>query len=126
MHARWMRPKPRSRWLRPTVAQYALDRTRLTAPVGGYVNNLRLRPGDYASVGNAIIGVVDESRWRVIANFKEDVAASVKPGTPVWVWLDSEPVATARRPSAGFTHEENTRVRAHEQPLRRHRQMSGI
>jgi len=73
------------------VAQYNLSRTRLVASIGGYVNNLSLRPGDYARIGEPIIGIVDDSRWRIIANFKEDVAAAVAPGEPVWVWLDSNP-----------------------------------
>jgi multidrug efflux system membrane fusion protein len=73
------------------LAQYNLSVTRLTAPVGGYVNNLTLRPGAYARAGDPIIGIVDGSQWRVIANFKEDVAASVTPGHRVWVWLDSDP-----------------------------------
>jgi multidrug efflux system membrane fusion protein len=73
------------------IAQYSLSRTRLTAPVGGYVNNLNLRPGTYARAGEAIVGIVDESRWRIVANFKEDIAASLAPGKRVWVWLDSDP-----------------------------------
>jgi multidrug efflux system membrane fusion protein len=73
------------------VAQYSLSRTQLKAPVGGYINNLSLRPGAYAQIGEALVGIVDETQWRVIANFKEDIAASVQPGQPVWVWLDSDP-----------------------------------
>jgi membrane fusion protein, multidrug efflux system len=73
------------------VAQYSLSRTQLTAPVAGYINNLNLRPGSYARAGEAIVGIVDQSRWRVVANFKEDVAASLAPGKRVWVWLDSDP-----------------------------------
>ena len=73
------------------IAQYALARTRLTAPVNGYVNNLSLRPGAYVRVGEPAVGIVDDSRWRVVANFKEEVAASLMPGTRVWVWLDSDP-----------------------------------
>jgi multidrug efflux system membrane fusion protein len=73
------------------VAQYNLSRTRLTAPVAGYVNNLTLRPGAYARTGEPLIGIVDGSQWRVIANFKEDVAASVTPGQRIWVWFDSDP-----------------------------------
>ncbi len=73
------------------IAQYALSRTRLTAPVSGYINNLTLRPGAYVAAGQAVIGIVDDSQWRVIANFKEDVASGAKPGTRVWVWLDSDP-----------------------------------
>jgi membrane fusion protein, multidrug efflux system len=73
------------------IAQYSLSRTRLTAPVAGYVNNLSLRPGAYARAGEPLVGIVDETQWRVVANFKEDVAASVTPGQHVWVWLDSDP-----------------------------------
>ena len=73
------------------IAQYNLSCTRLTASVPGYVNNLTLRPGAYAHTGEAIIGIVDETQWRVVANFKENVAASVVPGHRVWVWLDSDP-----------------------------------
>jgi multidrug efflux system membrane fusion protein len=73
------------------LAQYNLSCTQLTAPVPGYINNLTLRPGAYAHAGEAIIGIVDETQWRIVANFKEDVAASVTPGHRVWVWLDSDP-----------------------------------
>jgi multidrug efflux system membrane fusion protein len=73
------------------LSQYNLSRTRLTAPVAGYVNNLTLRPGAYARAGEAIIGIIDGAQWRIVANFKEDVAAGVAPGRHVWVWLDSDP-----------------------------------
>ncbi|GGA92285.1 membrane protein [Brucella endophytica] len=73
------------------MAQYNLARTRLTSPVEGYVNNLTLRPGAYASTGQPLIGIIDDGSWRIVANFKEDVAASVPVGTRVWVWLDADP-----------------------------------
>lgn len=76
---------------RLAIAQYSLSRTRLTAPVAGAVNNLTLRPGAYVAVGQPVVGIVDASQWRVVANFKEDVAAATQPGTRVWVWLDSHP-----------------------------------
>ncbi len=73
------------------VAAYELSRTRITAPVSGYVNNLSLRPGAYASVGTPLVGLVDDNQWRIMANFKEYVAARLKPGMRAWVWLDSHP-----------------------------------
>jgi multidrug efflux system membrane fusion protein len=73
------------------VSQYNLSRAQLNAPVDGYVNHLTLRPGAYARTGEAVIGIVDATQFRIIANFKEDVAAAVKPGQRVWVWLDSDP-----------------------------------
>ena len=50
-----------------------------------------MRPGAYVAVGQPVVGIVDASQWRVIANFKEDVAAAMTPGMRVWVWLDSDP-----------------------------------
>lgn len=73
------------------IAQYALSRTRITAPVAGHINNLSLRPGAYLAVGQAVVGIVDASAWRVVANFKEDVAAGMAPGLRAWVMLDSDP-----------------------------------
>jgi membrane fusion protein, multidrug efflux system len=76
---------------RLALAKWALDQTELRAPVDGYVNVLRLEPGDYASEGEAIIGLVDASAWRVVANYTQHVAAMLKPGDTVWVWLDAHP-----------------------------------
>jgi membrane fusion protein, multidrug efflux system len=73
------------------LAQYNLARTRLVAPVPGFVTNLALRPGDYAKAGVPIVGIVDDTQWRVVANFKEYVAAGLKPGARAWIWLDSHP-----------------------------------
>jgi multidrug efflux system membrane fusion protein len=73
------------------LARYNLSRTRIVAPVPGYVTNLSLRPGDYARIGAPIIGLVDDTQWRVVANFKEYVASRLKPGMRAWIWLDSHP-----------------------------------
>jgi membrane fusion protein, multidrug efflux system len=74
-----------------SLARYNLSRTRLVAPVQGFVTNLSLRPGDYASPGVPLVGLVDDTQWRVVANFKEYVAARLSPGKRAWVWLDSHP-----------------------------------
>ncbi len=73
------------------IAKYNLSRTRVTAPVDGYVTNLSLRPGAYASAGVPLLGIVDDTQWRVVANFKEYVASDLKIGMRAWVWLDSHP-----------------------------------
>jgi multidrug efflux system membrane fusion protein len=73
------------------VDQYNLSRTRIVAPVSGYVTNLSLRPGAYAKAGDPIIGLIDDTQWRVVANFKEYVASRLKPGMRAWIWLDSHP-----------------------------------
>ena len=58
------------------IARYDLDRTALTARAAGYVNNFDVRVGRYAAAGEPLMGLVDDTQWRVIANFKEDVAAA--------------------------------------------------
>lgn len=73
------------------VDQYNLSRTRIIAPVSGYVTNLSLRPGAYAKAGEPIIGLIDDTQWRVVANFKEYVASRLRPGMRAWIWLDSHP-----------------------------------
>ena len=73
------------------TAEYELSRTQVRAGSGGYVNNLDVRPGRYAQAGEPLVGIVDDRQWRVIANFKEDVAASAPIGQEVWVWLDTRP-----------------------------------
>ncbi|OYX09677.1 MAG: hypothetical protein B7Z15_14080 [Rhizobiales bacterium 32-66-8] len=73
------------------IAQYDLSRTVLRAPVPGFVTNLSLRPGAYASVGTPLVGIVDDTQWRIVANFKEHSAAMLKPGMRAWIWLDSHP-----------------------------------
>jgi membrane fusion protein, multidrug efflux system len=73
------------------LAQYDLSRTRIVASVSGYVTNLSLRPGSYARAGEPIIGLVDDTQWRVVANFKEYVASRLQPGMRAWIWLDSHP-----------------------------------
>jgi membrane fusion protein, multidrug efflux system len=59
--------------------------------VSGFVTNLSLRPGDYATIGVPIIGLVDDTQWRVVANFKEYVASRLQPGMRAWIWLDAHP-----------------------------------
>jgi membrane fusion protein, multidrug efflux system len=73
------------------VDQYNRSRTRIVAPVAGYVTNLSLRPGAYAKAGEPIIGLIDDTQWRVVANFKEYVASRLRPGMRAWIWLDSHP-----------------------------------
>jgi multidrug efflux system membrane fusion protein len=73
------------------TAQWQLERTQLTAPADGTINNLTLRVGDTAQAGVPLIGIVDAHAWRVIANYKQDYIREFAVGHTAWVWLDSEP-----------------------------------
>ncbi len=73
------------------TAKWALDRTVVTAPVNGSINNLTLQPGDIANANVPIVGIVDADAWRIMANYKQYYIRDFKIGATAWVWLDSEP-----------------------------------
>lgn len=52
-------------------ARYNLERTNVTSPVNGYVTNLLLRVGDYATTGTRNISVLDSDSFWVAAYFEE-------------------------------------------------------
>lgn len=62
------------------AARINLQRTRVVAPVDGYVVNLNVHPGDYAVVGRAAIAIVDRHSFRVEAYFEETRLAGVHMG----------------------------------------------
>ena len=53
------------------AAQLNLDRTEVRAPVDGYVTNLDIRVGDYASAGNARLAVIDRHSYWIYGYFEE-------------------------------------------------------
>lgn len=62
------------------AAQLNLERTEVRAPVDGFVVNLNVHPGDYATVGKAAIALVDAHSFRVEAYFEETKLPRVHPG----------------------------------------------
>jgi membrane fusion protein, multidrug efflux system len=73
------------------VAEWQLERTKLSAPTSGTVTSLTLRVGDTAKADEPLIGIVDANAWRIIANYKESYIRGFKPGGTAWVMLDSRP-----------------------------------
>jgi membrane fusion protein, multidrug efflux system len=73
------------------TAQWRLDRTEIRSPADGAINNLTVRVGDTARAEEPLIGIVDASAWRIIANYKQDYLPSLRLGGPAWVWLDTHP-----------------------------------
>jgi len=53
------------------TAKLNLERTRVIAPVDGYVTNLNVRRGDYASVGAAKFAIIDSNSFWVYGYFEE-------------------------------------------------------
>jgi len=53
------------------LAQLSLGRTTVRSPVNGYITNLRLRVGDYATVGQTKLTVIDSDSFWVSGYFEE-------------------------------------------------------
>lgn len=76
------------------TAETNLARTRVAAPVDGWVSNLSLREGSVATAYVPLFSIVDDADWWVDANFKETDLPRIKPGQPVKVSVDLLPGAT--------------------------------
>jgi multidrug efflux system membrane fusion protein len=72
-------------------AQYDLDRTVLVAPVSGRIAPLVVRAGDYVNSGRAIIAIVPDQNWRLVANLPERHLHGLKIGQQVWCYIGSDP-----------------------------------
>lgn len=70
-------------------AQLNLDRTEVRAPVDGYVTNLDVRTGDYASAGAPRLAVIDRHSYWINGYFEETKLPRVHVGDPVDIRLMS-------------------------------------
>jgi multidrug resistance efflux pump len=61
-------------------AQVNLERTKIYSPVNGYVTNLLTQLGDYATVGQLIISVVDTDSFWVDGYFEETSLDGIQEG----------------------------------------------
>ena len=72
-------------------ARYNLDRTRILAPVDGYITNLQLVTGSYVTVGRPVMTLVDAERWWVVGNFRENSVERIRAGQSARVTLGTYP-----------------------------------
>jgi multidrug resistance efflux pump len=72
-----------------STAQLNLDRTVLRAPVNGFVTNLTLDVGQYASVGTKVMALIDSDTYRVTGYFEETKIPAVKRSGRVGIYLMS-------------------------------------
>jgi RND family efflux transporter MFP subunit len=68
-------------------AQVNLERTRILSPVNGWVTNLSVRLGDYATVGQSRISVVDADSFWVDGYFRETLLRGIREGDPALIKL---------------------------------------
>jgi multidrug resistance efflux pump len=68
-------------------AKVNLERTRILSPVDGYVINLLSQVGDYVTVGENTISVVDANSFWIDGYFEETNLAPIRNGDPVRIKL---------------------------------------
>ena len=68
-------------------AKVNLERTQIRSPVNGWVTNLLARPGNYATVGQSAISIVDADSFWVDAYFEETNLADVHEGDAATIKL---------------------------------------
>ncbi len=73
------------------TAKYDLEQTKVFAPSDGIVTNLQLTAGTYIKAGTAVMTFVDTQDWWIVANFRENSLALMKPGMPAEVTMGMYP-----------------------------------
>jgi len=68
-------------------ARVNLDRTRILSPVDGYVTNLLTQIGDFATVGQRAIAIVDANSFWVDGYFEETSLEKIHEGDPAKIKL---------------------------------------
>ncbi|MBK1666046.1 efflux transporter periplasmic adaptor subunit [Rhodospirillum rubrum] len=69
------------------LAKLDLARSTVRSPVDGYVINLRLRPGDYATAGVTTVAVLDAARFWITGYFEETKIGQIHVGNPARIRL---------------------------------------
>ena len=62
------------------VAQLNMTRTTVTSPVNGYITNLNLRVGDYATPGQTKLSIIDTDSFWVAGYFEETKLPRIQEG----------------------------------------------
>ena len=71
-------------------ARWNLQQTTLTAPTDGWITNLTLRPGNYATAGSPLFALVDSHSYYVLGYFEETKLRHIKPGAQANIRLYSD------------------------------------
>lgn len=69
------------------TAELNLERSVVRAPVNGYVTNLRLRRGSFATTGIAAVSIIDSDSFWVSGYFEETKLPNIRPGDHATVRL---------------------------------------
>jgi RND family efflux transporter MFP subunit len=92
------------------TAALNLKRTRVLAPADGYITNLSVHPGDYATAGVAKLAVIDKNSFYVYGYFEEHKIRLLHVEDPVEIRLLGNSTALKghiRSLAAGITDRDN-------------------
>ncbi len=70
-------------------ARWDLQQTRVYAPADGWITNLTLRSGNYASEGSPLFAMLDSHSWYVMGYFEETKLRHIRAGAPAKIILYS-------------------------------------
>ena len=93
------------------TAALNLRRTEMRASVNGFITNLNLAKGTYASQGQPVMALIDSDSYRVEAYFGETKIPRVKPGATAEIYLmDGSPAlqGTVVGIAMGITDQDNS------------------
>ena len=92
------------------TAALNLKRTEVRASVNGFITNLNLAKGTYASQGKPVMALIDSDSYRVGAYFEETKIPHIRPGASAEIYLmDGSPAlqGTVVGISRGITDQDN-------------------
>jgi len=92
------------------TAALNLKRTEVRASVNGFVTNLNLSKGTFASQGKPVMALIDSDSYRVDAYFEETKIPHIKSGASVEIYLmDGSPAlqGTVLGVARGITDQDN-------------------
>ncbi|MEG3130107.1 HlyD family secretion protein [Pantoea cypripedii] len=70
-------------------ARWNLQQTEISAPTDGWISNLTLRPGNYATAGTPLFALVDSHSFYVMGYFEETKLRHIQPGATANIVLYS-------------------------------------
>lgn len=71
-------------------AKWNLSQTQIFAPTDGWVGNLQIRPGNYATSGTPLFALIDSHSFYVTGYFEETKLRHIKPGYRAKIRLYSD------------------------------------
>jgi multidrug resistance efflux pump len=79
------------------TAKLNLERTEVRAPVDGYITNLNVHPGDFATAGDPKLAVIDKGSFSVYGYFEETKLHLLHQGDQVEIHLLGNPTVLKGR-----------------------------